>query len=185
MRRLAVVLLVILLLAVIVSPAKAEPKLKYDFQYLFKWTASVMGIEIDPKKPQPTLKMMPEKELLLLYEKKNGTKLLETDKDGKMIKIRLDGFYEVAKNSIYMADEINRQGETLEETIVHEIVHYFQYFYRPSIFNDLTCLKEPNPSINCPWEREARAIEKFFRLKHGLTITDEDLKEIFSQSLIK
>lgn len=185
MKKLTVVLLAILLLAVAVSPAKAEPKLKYDFQYLFKWTASVMGIEIDPKKPQPTLKMMPEKELLLLYEKKNGTKLLETDKDGKIIKLRLGGFYREAENTIYMIDEINYQGEILEETIVHEIAHYFQYFYRPSVFNDLTCLKEPNPSVNCPWEREARAIEKFFRLKHGLTITDEDLKEIFSQSLIK
>ncbi len=174
---------VVLFLSFAVSSAYAEEqKLKYDFQYLFKWTAAAMGIEIDSKNPQPALEILLEEKVRFLYEKKEGEKFAPTiKKDGKETRLVLDGFYWFYKNTVYVSvrDEINiAEGEILEETIVHELVHYFQYFYKPSIFDDCNCLTKPFPFWNCPWEREAKGIESKFRLDHNLIMRNEDLENL-------
>jgi hypothetical protein len=155
--------------------SESECKLKYDFQYLFKWVAGKMDITIDFNKPQPKLVMTQKEELWRLYEEKTGKKLA-IEKNGVKMILRIAGFYRISENTIYMKDSIDPvEKEILEETLVHELVHYFQDFYRPSQYS-LECLKEPFPLWNCPWEREAYRIEKLFRLEHGLKITDSDLE---------
>ncbi len=177
MKRTTQVIFIFLLLVFIPSFSSAEPKLKYDFQYLFKWTASKMGITIDPNKSQPKLVILPKEEIRRLYEEKTGKKLI-TEKNGIKITLIIAGFWRISENKIYVKDEADiAEGGILEEIIVHEIVHYFQDFYFPA-YGDLTCLKEPYPQWNCPWEREAYAIEKKFRLDHGLFIKDKDLKHL-------
>lgn len=172
--------LIFLLLIFSYSAALAESKLEYDFDYLFKWTASAMKIKIDSKKPRPVLKITPREELRRIYEERNGIKLV-MEKDDEEIPLELSGFYEPSENAVYMQKEFDSfVGRTAEEFIVHELVHYFQNFYRPFDFDKRNdpCLKHPYWFWICPWEQQAYATERKFKVQHNLTITNDDLEHL-------
>lgn len=178
MKKLTVFIPIFLLLVFVTSAALAEVKPKYDFDYLFNWTASAMKIEIDSKKPRPALKILPRDELRTLFEKKSGIKLV-IQKDGAKIILELGGFYEPPENTIYMQEKFDPSADlTQEDFIVHELVHYFQDFYRSFDFDKRNdpCRKDPYWFWVCPWEREAYEIERGFKVQHDLTITNEDLE---------
>ena len=176
MKRIVLVILMFLLI-IFFCPSEVfgEYKLKYDFQYLVGWVARKMEITIDSNKPEPKLKILPEEEILIIYEKKNGKYIKEKEKNGKKIETSLKGFYRPSNFTSYVASETTESGK-LEEAIIHELVHYFQHVYSPS--QNLTCLEDEDifPYRNCPHQREACRIEKLFRLERGLVITDLDLE---------
>lgn len=165
-----ILIILIFLLMIFFCPTAAlaestENKLSYDLPYLIKWIAQKRGIEVDPQKPLPKLVFLPQEELQRLYEKENGKE------DEELIA----GFYDHDQIGIYVKDRV-KKGETLEEIIVHELVHYFQRFY-PSFFSqDFTCLEKKFPYRGCPRQREACKMEKLFRWEHGLAITSFDLE---------
>ncbi len=130
--------------------------LKYAFKYLYKWTASKMEVNLDPKKPVPSLGFASYEEIQKLGEQKFNIKLEYTTDNGKIkITQRLYGFYFPPEKIIYVANDINpNECAPIECMIIHEIVHAIQHIYQDFEFN------------SAEREDEAKKIAKIFCREH-------------------
>jgi len=98
--------------------------LHHDMKYLCDWTASEMGVKLNPKKPIPVLVIIAEPDLTKLVEKKCGLKSKYEEVGGTII-VTYHGIFFPDESAIY----INSGEKDLEKAVVHELVHYIQYTY--------------------------------------------------------
>ena len=125
--------------------------LKYEYKYLYNWTAFKMGVELNPNKAIPILAFLSDKELVRVVGEKYNLKNKYATKDGSItIHISYYGVFLPETNTIF----INSDEKDPEANIVHELVHFIQYTYlSQQVFNNNL-------------EKEAIRITALFRKEH-------------------
>jgi len=105
--------------------------LKFDIEYMFKWTADRMDIQIDIKKQMPKVASASSQYIQEAVEKKYGLKKRYELYEGTIIiDIQYQGFYCPEEKTIYVRNDLNPEEDgPIERWIVHEIVHYIQHQY--------------------------------------------------------
>lgn len=142
---------------VFLSEARAAG-LKYDFSYLFSWTAAELKINVDPRKPRPKLEFIDGEALQRMIERKTGRKYRYVSDDGTIqVNIYFSGYYNPGEIKIYVATD---EDVIKDVSLVHELVHYFQHVYMGFAENS----RER--------EDEAKRLEKKFCARHGLCAPD-------------